>query len=68
MTQNEQGRFGIILLSESSPRRSVGVDNRRFPASDDVWLSSASELRIRSTVSQDIASRTAPAPFRTPVI
>jgi hypothetical protein len=47
------------LLSESSPKtfslivmdcRNWGCDNRRFPASDsdNVWPSSASELRIRA--------------------
>ena len=45
------------MLGESSPKtfsliamdcRNWGCDNRRFPASDDVWPSSASELRIRA--------------------
>jgi len=45
------------LLSESSSKTfsliamdcdNWGCENRRFPASDDVWPSSASELRIKA--------------------
>ena len=44
------------------------VDNRRFPASDEVWLSSASELRIRAVPRAKALISHCASAFRTPPI
>src|SRR6266404_202921 len=55
LTQNDRGiwdhptqRKLAKTFSPTAMDYTIGVDNSHFSASDDVWLSSASEVRIRT--------------------